>query len=154
MKPLLLDRFPDRWEKNFDRMTQSASLSRRLLLEDKNALLGKRKPDRFFLMEKQKRLFALFCPVLHARILKKEGGAEVRLRFSRPFFPGIAVFAWAILMMGTGAFFLTSELRTFFVFFLPGVLGILPFVWYNQKKKKRLLAALSSVLELPSDQKP
>jgi hypothetical protein len=147
MRPIPLSHAADRWKKNFDRAVLEATLSRRFLLEDHPALLGKRKEDRFFLMRKEKRLFALLPPVLRVRLVKKEGGAEAKLCFSRPLFPAAVLLAWAVLMMGTGLFFLTSELETFFVFFLPGVLGILPFVWYNRKKKEKLLAAFREILE-------
>lgn len=135
-----------RWEKDFDRLTENASIRRRFTLEDRDVILGRRKTDRLFLMEKKKRRFALLPPVLCARIRPgKDGKPELRARFFRPAFPGIVLLIWAGMMMGTGLCFAGREWQTFFTFFSPGALGILPFVWYNQKKKKKLLAVLHSI---------
>ena len=147
MKEIQLVLPRDRWKKNFDRTVAPASLGRRFFPEGEDVLLGRRKEDGFFLYEKKKGRFALLPPMLKGKLLPREGKTGLKLRFVRPVFPGILLFLWALLMMGSGVLFLVSEFPLFLMFFFPGVLGILPFLWYTQRSKRVLFAALEKILE-------
>ena len=148
MKTIPLDLPRERWKKNFDKAVLPDSLARRFVLGDQDETLGKRTEEVFYFFEKKKARFAMLSPVLKGKIVRTaREGVFLRFRFTRLAVPCAVFFVWGLLMMVTGGIFFTEDKMMAFGFFLPGILGILPYLCYTQKRKQKLLTLLGQILE-------